>query len=95
MKLSPRAISNSYLNASQHLQLYPINLLTLEGTYFLRMGSLILRQASRLDAFSVYPFHGQLLSYAFGETTDIPLPCPSRSSRTKDRSVQTSYAHDR
>ena len=43
MKLSPRAISNSHLNASQHLQLYPINLLTFEGTYFLRMGSLILR----------------------------------------------------
>ena len=42
MKLSPRAISNSRLNALQHLQLYPINLLTLEGTYFLRMGSLIL-----------------------------------------------------
>ena len=95
MKLSPRSISNSRLNALQHLQLYPINLLTLEGSYFLRMGNLILRLASRLDAFSAYPFHGQLLSHASGETTDIPLPCSSRSSRTKDKSVQISYAHDR
>ena len=95
MKLSPRAISNSRLNALQHLHLYPINLLTLEGTYFLRMTSLILRSASRLDAFSVYQFHGQLPSHAPGGTTGIPLPCPSRSSRTKDRSVQTCCAHDR
>ena len=43
MKLSPRAISNTHLNTLQCLQLYPINLLTLKGTYFLRMGSLILR----------------------------------------------------
>ena len=43
MKLSPRSISNGRLNALQHLQLHPINLLTLEGSYFLRMGNLILR----------------------------------------------------
>ena len=43
MKLSPRAISNSRLNTLLYLHLYPIKLLTLECTYFLRMTSLILR----------------------------------------------------
>ena len=55
-KLSPRSISISQLNTSPCLHFWPINLLTLEGTYFFRMGSLIFRLASRLDAFSVYPF---------------------------------------
>ena len=59
----------------------------------LAMGYLILRGASRLDAFSVYPFPAWLLCYAFGKTTDTPAASPSRSSRTKDSSSQISYAH--
>ena len=55
--LSPRPISITQLNASLHLHLWPINLVTFKGSYFLRMGSLILRLVSHLDAFSVYPFH--------------------------------------
>ena len=63
------------------------------GFTSLRMGYLILRGASRLDAFSVYPFPAWLLCYAFGKTTDTPAASPSRSSRTKDSSSQISYAH--
>ena len=57
------------------------------------MGYLILRGASRLDAFSVYPFQTWLLGHAIGMTTDTPEVRPSRSSRTKDSSSQISYAH--
>ncbi|EDR96162.1 hypothetical protein ANACAC_03310 [Anaerostipes caccae L1-92] len=42
------------------------------------MGNLIFRGASRLDAFSVYPFQTWLLCYAFGNTTDPPVVRPSR-----------------
>ena len=52
-----------------------------------------LEGASRLDAFSVYPFQAWLLCHAVGTTTDTPAACPSRSSRTKDSSSQISYAH--
>ena len=59
------------------------------------MRYLILGWASHLDAFSVYPIHTQLLSYAIGMTTDKPSVCPSWSSRTKDSSLQISSACDR
>ena len=53
---SPRPISTRWLNMSPCLHLAPINLLVFEGSYSLEvMGYLILRTASRLDAFSVYP----------------------------------------
>ena len=58
-------------------------------------GYLVLRQVSRLDAFSGYPFHTQLPCDATGVTTGTPEVCPSRSSRTKDRSSQVSYTHGR
>ena len=57
------------------------------------MGDLILRGASRLDAFSVYPVPTWLLGHALGSATDTPEVSPSRSSRTKDSSSQISYAH--
>ena len=54
---SPRPISMRWLNMSPCLHLAPINLIVFEGSYsFEMMGYLILRSASRLDAFSVYPF---------------------------------------
>ena len=56
------------------------------------MGYLILRGASRLDAFSVYPFQTWLLGHALGSTTDTPEVRPTRSSRTKGSSSQISYA---
>ena len=59
----------------------------------LSMGYLILRGASRLDAFSVYPCRTWLPCSGFGNPTGTPAVRPSRSSRTKDSSSQISYAH--
>ena len=53
-------------------------------------GALILRRASRLDAFSGSPFHTSLPSHAVGTTTGTQVVCPSRSSRTKDSPSQCS-----
>ena len=58
----------------------------------LATGDLILRGASRLDAFSVYPFRTWLLCHALGNTTDTPAVRPPRSSRTKGSSSQISCA---
>ena len=90
---SPRPISNSQLHALLHFHLCPIYLVVFKGVYFFRMGYLILRGASRLDAFSVYPFRAWLLGRRLGSLTDAPAARPSRSSRTKDSSSQISYAH--
>ena len=91
---SPRPISNSQLNALLHFHLCPIYLVVFKGSYWIdSMGYLILRGASRLDAFSVYPFRTWLLGRALGSTTDTPEVRPTRSSRTKVRSSQISCAH--
>ena len=60
MRSSPRPISNSQLHTLLYFHLCPIYLVLFKGSYFLRMGHLILRGASRLDAFSVYPFRAWL-----------------------------------
>ena len=53
---SPRTISTGLLQASPPFQIRPINLVVYQGSYSLEgMGELILRSASRLDAFSGYP----------------------------------------
>src|SRR3954465_1317313 len=54
---------------------------------------LILKRASRLDAFSGYPCRTWPTSRAPGGTTGTPEVRPSRSSRTRDSSSQVSYAH--
>ena len=55
--LSPRSISISPLQPSLAFHFWPIYLIISQGSYFLKeMGNLILRWASHLDAFSVYPF---------------------------------------
>jgi hypothetical protein len=54
---SPRPISTSQLNALLRLHRWPINLVVYQGSYSLKgMGEFISRTASRLDAFSGYPF---------------------------------------
>ena len=53
IRLSPRAISTGQLHMSPHFHTQPIYLMVYKGTYYL--GNLILEEASRLDAFSVYP----------------------------------------
>ena len=88
---SPRPISNSQLHALRHFHLCPIYLVVFKGSYFLRMGYLILRGASRLDAFSVYPGPTWLPGHAPGGATGPPAVSPSRSSRTKDSSSQISH----
>ncbi len=90
---SPRPISSSQLHASLHFHLCPIYLVVFKGSYSFRMGHLILRGASRLDAFSVYPFRTWLPCHGLGKPTGTPAVRPSRSSRTKDSSSQMSYAH--
>ena len=53
---SPRPISTGLLRVSPRFQIRPINLVVYQGSYsFKRMGELISRPASRLDAFSGYP----------------------------------------
>ena len=90
---SPRPISNSQLHALRHFHLCPIYLVVFKGSYRLCGGYLILRGASRLDAFSVYPFPTWLPGCAIGMTTGAPEVSPTRSSRTKVSSSQISYAH--
>ena len=90
---SPRPISNGQLHTLLYFHLRPIYLVVFKGTYFLEeMGRLILRGASRLDAFSVYPFRAWLPGCALGSAAGTPAARPARSSRTKARSSQTSCA---
>src|SRR5579863_6933316 len=60
-----------------------------------RLGDLISRKVSRLYAFSVYPDPTSLPSYATGVTTGSQEVGSARSSRTKAKSSQISYAHHR
>ena len=93
---SPRPISTRLLNGSLHLHIVPINLVVFKGSYLIKsVGYLIFGSASRLDAFSVYPFRMRLSSRATGVTTGAPSVRPPRSSRTRGSSPQTSCAHDR
>ena len=90
---SPHPISSSQLHVLPHFHPCPIDLVVFKGVYSFRMGYLILRGASRLDAFSVYPFRAWLPGHRLGSLTGAPAARPSRSSRTKDSSSQISYAH--
>ena len=55
-KSRPRAISTGALNALLRLHVPPIKVVVSDRPYSLEgMGELILRSASRLDAFSGYP----------------------------------------
>ncbi len=89
---SLRPISSSQLHALLHFHPCPINLVVFKGSYRFCGGYLILGGASRLDAFSVYPFPTWLPGHAFGKTTGTPEVSPPRSSRTKGSSSQISYA---
>jgi len=53
----PSTVSTAPLRAFQPVHARPINLVVYQGSFVLRQPSLILRGASRLDAFSVYPCH--------------------------------------
>src|SRR5690606_37062151 len=69
-RISPRPISIRQLHALPRFHSEPIHLVTFKGSYPLHAaGNLILRGASRLDAFSAYPFRTWLPSGAPGGTT--------------------------
>ena len=93
-KLRPRPISTASLQPLRAFHSQPINLIVFKGSYSLLMRSLISGRASRLDAFSVYPFRMRLSSRATGVTTGTPLIRPLRSSRTRSSLPQTSCARD-
>ena len=82
---SPRPISTGRLHTLPCFYLRPINVVVYHGPYQVDpVGNLILERASRLDAFSAYPFRRSLTSSAFGKTTGTQELRPSRSSRTRD-----------
>ena len=89
---SPRPISGSQLHALLRFHPCPIHLVVSKGSYSFRMGHPILRGASRLDAFSVYPVRAWLPCRGIGMPTGAPAARPSRSSRTRDSSSQISCA---
>src|SRR5690606_30711904 len=95
-RISPRPISTRQLHALPRFHPGPIDLVFSQGSYLLDgVGNLISGRASRLDAFSAYPFRTWLPSGAPGETTGTPAVRPSRSSRTRDSPPQISSARDR
>src|SRR5699024_119538 len=90
---SPRPISNSQLHILLCFHLCPIYLVVFKGSYFLKNGKshlevgFTLRCLQRLSAPDLATLPCLWL------TTDPPAVSPSRSSRTKDSSSQTSCAH--
>ena len=56
MVVKPSVISTAQLNPLPDLHMPPIKRVVFPRPYSLRMGDLILRRVSRLDAFSAYPF---------------------------------------
>ena len=94
IQVKTRPISTASLQPLRAFHSQPINLIVFKGSYSLLMRSLISGRASRLDAFSVYPFRMRLSSRATGVTTGTPLIRPLRSSRTRSSLPQTSCARD-
>ena len=88
-RLKFRSISIGQLNTLLRVHPQPIQLLFSK----LPLRILILKLVSRLDAFSGYLCQTWLPSCATGVTTGTSEVCPSRSSRTKDRSSQYSCAY--
>src|SRR5699024_1658167 len=92
LRSSFRPISSSQLQTSLYFHPCPVYLMAFKGSLTFLLGDLILRGASRLDAFSVYPGPSWLPSRAIGLTTGPPADGPARPSRTWARFSQTSCA---
>ncbi len=74
----------------------PINLVVFqEPSHRKGAGNLVLRPASRLDAFSAYPFPTWLPGGAASATAGTPEVGPPQSSRTRGDSSQVSSARGR
>jgi hypothetical protein len=68
----------------------------LPGAYVaIATGGLVLRLASRLDAFSAYPVPTWLPGDALSKTAGTPEVSPPQSSRTRGESSQASHARGR
>ncbi len=89
-----RAISNGQLNVLPRLHIRPIKQVVFLCSSY-NLGDLILGKVSRLYAFSVYPDRISLPSCATGVTTGTQEIRSPRSSRTKGKPPQISYAHHR
>jgi co-chaperonin GroES (HSP10) len=89
------AVSTGQLRRLPALHTRPIDLVIFQEPSSRRTGGLVLRRASRLDAFSVYPGRTWLPSAAPSGTTGTPEVRPSQSSRTRERAAQASYARNR
>ena len=90
----PSTISTGSLQTLLPFHVPPIKLVVSQRSYLLDgVRRLILRRVSRLDAFSGYLVRRSLPGYAAGATTGTRALRPPRSSRTRGRSSQTSYAH--
>ena len=64
-------------------------------TALVAVGDLVLKRASRLVAFSAYPFPTWLPGDALSRTAGTPEVSPSQSSRTRDGPSQVSHTHGR
>src|SRR5579862_5930566 len=90
-----RAISNGKLHELPRFHIRPIKLVVFQCPTKLSLGRSHLREGFTLYAFSVYPDRTSLPSDAAGATTGSQEVRPPRSSRTKGRPLQISYAHHR
>ena len=89
------AVGTGPLRRSPAVHSQPIDLVVFQEPSHLRAGNLVLKRASRLDAFSAYPFPTWLPGDAPSGTAGTPEVGPPQSSRTRGDPSQVSYAHGR
>jgi len=90
------AVRTGRLRRSPAVHFRPIDLVVFqEPSYPLGNGNLVLKRASRLDAFSAYPFPTWLPGDAPSGTAGTPEVGPPQSSRTRGDPSQVSHAHGR
>ena len=86
-----RLFSTGSLSTLPCLHVRPIDVVVYDEP----QGCYVLGLASRLDAFSAYPYRTWLPGNAPSGTTRTPEVRPSQSSRTKERLPQASCTHRR
>ena len=93
---SRSAVRTGRLRRSPAVHSRPIDLVvSQEPSDAARHGNLVLKRASRLDAFSAYPFPTWLPGDAPSGTAGTPEVGPPQSSRTRGDPSQVSSAHGR
>jgi hypothetical protein len=93
---SRSAVRTGRLRRSPVVHSRPIDLVVFqEPSHHNGAGNLVLKRASRLDAFSAYPFPTWLPDDAPSGTAGTPEVGPPQSSRTRGDPSQVSYAHGR